>query len=99
MICRRWRRRLCIGLQLSSPALFGLLGLMGCATLARYDRGVYWVVATLVFTALYVEITWGPLRDTAGLAILHHSRSSMRVLFALIITTPLVGALFSLLFS
>ena len=59
-----------------------MCGLLVCTALARYDRGTYEVAATLLWTGLLVETAWRPLRDTSGLAIIHHSKRRMRILCA-----------------
>ena len=86
-------------LRFFAPVAFGASGLLLCGAVAQYDRGTYEVVATFVWSAMYVEITWAPLRDTAGLAILHHSKEKMRVLYAILMGTPPLLSLLTLAFA
>ena len=54
-----------------APILVGTTGLLSLGMLARYDRGTFEVVASLIWGVLYVGCTWRPLRDTSGVAVLH----------------------------
>ena len=78
-----WRRFL-------TPIASGLCFLILCGSIAHYDRGTYKVLGSFLWYAIHVEITWRPMRDTAGLCILQHSKGGVRLLYAMLIGIPIL---------